>query len=412
MEQRGFVFLEENLSSPAQAVAAFLSRVAVAPRAPERVRLEDACGRILAEQIVADADYPSVRRSAMDGFAIDTARGAGVFVIAGEIAMGRPWAVPLQAGEALRIPTGGVVPEGADAVVPIEEVRLLGANVAIESALEPGTNVNPAGGDMLAGTPMLAPGTRIGGPQMGVLATLGITMVPVFPRPRIAVISSGDELVPPGMHPAPGQVRDSNRHAVYGALQGMGAQPFHGATVSDVPGALERALRRALSEADAAIVTGGSSVGELDRTPAAIGALGPPGVIVHGLRVKPGKPTVFAAVGSKPVIGLPGNPTSALVILEAVVAPIIAALAGAPLPAATFSARLGARVRTRKGWTWFVPVRLEGGANGEPDGWTAWPLPLRSSLVSLTAQADGYIVVPEEAEDLEMGSPVTVRRFV
>jgi molybdopterin biosynthesis enzyme len=188
----------------------------------------------------------------------------------------------------------------------------------------------------------------------------------------------------------------------------MGAQPFHGATVSDVSGALERALRRALAEADAAIVTGGSSVGELDRTPAAIAALGPPGVIVHGLRVKPGKPTVLAAVGSKPVIGLPGNPTSALVILEAVIRPIVAALAGAPPAVSTVQARLGAPARSRRGWTWFIPVRLE--EDGE--GSSAWPLPVRSSLVSLTAQADGYIVVPEEAEDLEMGSRVTVHRFI
>ncbi len=408
MEQRGFVFIEENLLSPAQAVATFLARVAVAPRAFERVRLEDACGRILAERIVADADYPSVPRSAMDGFAIDAARAPGTFSVIGEIAMGRPWGAQLQSGQTVRIPTGGVVPDGADAVVPIEDVQLSGQNVAVGAALDAGTNVNPRAGDMRAGTPVLEPGTRIGGPQMGVLATLGITAVPVFPRPRIAVISSGDELVPPAMHPGPGQVRDSNRHAIAGALQGMGAQPFHGATVADVPGALERALRKALAEADAAIVTGGSSVGELDRTPAAIAALGPPGVIVHGLRVKPGKPTVLAAVGSKPVIGLPGNPTSALVILEAVIRPIIAALAGAPPSVSTVQARLGASARSRRGWTWFIPVRLE--EDGE--GSSAWPLPVRSSLVSLTAQADGYIVVPEEAEDLEMGSRVTVHRFI
>jgi molybdenum cofactor synthesis domain-containing protein len=408
MEQRGFVFIEENLLSPAQAVATFLARVAVAPRAFERVRLEDACGRILAERIVADADYPSVPRSAMDGFAIEAARAPGTFSVVGEIAMGRPWGARLQSGQTVRIPTGGVVPDGADAVVPIEDAQLSGQNVAVAAAFDAGTNVNPRAGDMREGTPILEPGTRIGGPQMGVLATLGITAVPVFPRPRIAVISSGDELVPPAMHPGPGQVRDSNRHAIAGALQSMGAQPFHGATVSDVPGALERALRKALGEADAAILTGGSSVGELDRTPAAIAALGPPGVIVHGLRVKPGKPTVLAAVGSKPVIGLPGNPTSALVILEAVIRPIIAALAGAPPLISTVQARLGAPARSRRGWTWFIPVRLE--EDGE--GSSAWPLPVRSSLVSLTAQADGYIVVPEEAEDLEMGSRVTVHRFI
>lgn len=408
MEQRGFVFIEENLLSPAAAVATFLARVAVAPRAPERVRLEDACGRILAEHVVADADYPSVPRSAMDGFAIDAARAPGTFSIVGEIAMGRLWGAQLRPGETVRIPTGGVVPEGADAVVPIEDVRLSGLDVAVATALGSGTNVNPRAGDMSAGTLVLEPGTRIGGPQMGVLATLGITTVLVFPRPRIAVISSGDELVPTAMQPGAGQVRDSNRHAIAGALQGMGAQPVHGATVSDVPGALERALRRALSEADAAIVTGGSSVGELDRTPAAIAALGKPGVLVHGLRVKPGKPTVLGAVGSKPVIGLPGNPTSSLVILEAVVTPIIGALAGAPIPIVVVQARLGAPAPSRRGWTWFVPVRLE----AQDGDWTAWPLPVRSSLVSLTAHADGYIVIPEETEDLEMGSRVSVQRFI
>jgi molybdenum cofactor synthesis domain-containing protein len=408
MEQRGFVFIEENLSSPAEAVATFLARVNVAPRAAERVRLEDACGRILAETIHADADYPSAPRSAMDGFAVAAARAPGTFALIGEIAMGRPWGSRLAPGETVRIPTGGVVPDGTDAVVPIEDARVASRSIVVEAPLQAGENVNPRAGDMTAGTRVLVPGTRIGGPQLGVLATLGITTVAVFPRPRIAVISSGDELVPPAMTPAVGQVRDSNRYAIAGALQAMGAQPFHGATVSDVPGALERALKRALAEADAAILTGGSSVGEMDRTPAAIAALGSPGVIVHGLRVKPGKPTVLAALGSKPVIGLPGNPTSALVILEAVAAPIIGALAGAPVLFASVEATLAAPASSRKGWTWFVPAKLEAGETG----WVAHPLQLRSSRVSLTSQADGYIVLPEATEELATGSHVTVHRFV
>ncbi len=408
MEQRGFVFLEENLLSPTQAIAAYLARVPLSPRAPERIRLDDAYGRILAEAITADADYPSEPRSAMDGFAITAGGAPGTFAVVGEIAMGRPWARHLMPGQAVRIPTGGVVPDGADAVVPVENVRLSGTAVAVETALEPGENVNPKAGDMRAKSVMFEVGTRIRGPQMGVLATLGVTQVAVFPRPRIAVLSSGDELVPPGMQPQSGQVRDSNRYAIAGALQGMGAVAFHGATVADVPGALERALRKALAEADGAVLTGGSSVGELDRTPAAIAALGAPGVIVHGLRVKPGKPTVLAAVGSKPVIGLPGNPTSAVVILEAVVAPIIGALAGAPIPQDAVSATLAGPVHTRRGWTWFVPVRLE----RSPEGWVAHPFAVRSSAVSLTAMADGYIVSPEEAEDLEMGSRVEVHRFI
>ncbi|HTX57431.1 MAG TPA: gephyrin-like molybdotransferase Glp [Candidatus Acidoferrales bacterium] len=408
MEQRGFVFLEENLLSPAAAVATFLARVAVTPRASERIRLEDAYGRVLAEDVFADRDYPIAPRSAMDGFAIASARAPGTFVIVGEIAMGHPWGAQLGPGEAVRIPTGGVVPDGADAVVPVENVRTLGAVVTVNETLDAGTNVNPPAGDMRAGSLVLAAHTRIGGPQMGVLATLGIVNVAVFPRPRIAVVSSGDELVPPAMHPAAGQVRDSNRFAIAGALQGMGAQPFHGATVADVPGALERALRKALAEADAVVVTGGSSVGEMDRTPAAINAIGGPGVVVHGLRVKPGKPTVLAAIGSKPVIGLPGNPTSAVVILEAVVAPIVGALAGTQLSTPATEATLAAPVPSRRGWTWYVPVRLE----PKEEGWSAHPLAVRSSVVSLTAQADGYIVVPEEAEAVEMGSRVLVHRFI
>ncbi|HTU81526.1 MAG TPA: molybdopterin molybdotransferase MoeA, partial [Candidatus Acidoferrales bacterium] len=331
MEHRGFVFREENLLSPAEAVATYLGRVSVAPRAAERVRLELACGRILAEPILADMDYPSAPRSAMDGFAVAAGRAPGAFTVVGEVLMGRPWGGRLAPGDAVRIPTGGVVPEGADAVAPVEETRFGGGAVMVECALTAGENVNPRAGDMAAGSLALRAGTRIGGPQLGVLATLGVTSVRVYPRPRVAVISSGDELVPAAMSPAPGQVRDSNRYAIAGALQGMGADPLHGPTVADVPGALERALRRALAESDAAIVTGGSSVGELDRTPAAIASLGAPGVIVHGLRVKPGKPTVLAAIGSKPVIGLPGNPTSSVVILEAVCGPIIAALTGGPL---------------------------------------------------------------------------------
>jgi molybdopterin molybdotransferase len=408
MEQRGFVFVEENLSSPAQALATFLARVPVAPRAFERIRLEDASGRILAERIVSDADYPAAPRSAMDGFAIAASGAPGRFAIVGQVAMGRQWSLRLASGDAVAIPTGGVLPDGADVVVPIEHARVAGLSLTVDGTYAPGTNVNPRAGDMHEGDVVLEPGTRIGGPQLGVLATLGVTVVPVYPRPRIAVISSGDELVPPGMKPAVGQVRDSNRYAIAGALQGMGAQPFHGATVSDVPGALERALRKSLAEADAAMLTGGSSVGERDATPAAIKALGSPGVIVHGLRVKPGKPTVLAAIGAKPVIGLPGNPTSALVILEAVVAPIIAALVGGPLPLSTVTARLAARARSVLGWTWYVPVRL----HQDEAGWVAEPLQIRSSLVTLTARADGYVTLPEETEEIKAGSRVTVHRFV
>ncbi len=408
MEQRGFVFHEENLLSPADAVATFLARVTLAPSGVEDVALDDAFGRTLAVRVDADDDYPNAPRSAMDGFAVRAACMPGSARVVGEISMGGTWPRPLCDGEAVRIPTGGVVPAGADAVVPVENLRLDGDRVIVEHAIAAGENVNPRGCDMRHGEPIMLPGTRVGASALGVLATLGQVRVPVFRRPRIAVISSGDELVEPGRVPRPGEIRDSNRYAVAGTLRAAGALPVHRPTVRDVPGALESALREALADCDAAVVTGGSSVGERDLTPAAIDALGAPGVIAHGLRVKPGKPTVLGAVGCKPVIGLPGNPTSAFLILEAVMLPIVAGLVGGPVTAQTAMARLASDARSRPGWTWFVPVALR----HEAGALTAHPLPLRSSAVSLTARADAYLTIPAATEMLAAGTMVEVHRFI
>jgi molybdenum cofactor synthesis domain-containing protein len=408
MEQRGFVFHEQNLLSPDEAVATFIARAQPATLGVEHVALDEALGRVLAQRIDADADYPNAPRSAMDGFAVQAARTPGRFRIVGEIAMGRAWNGTLESGTALRIPTGGVVPSGADAVVPIELATLDGMDLGVAAAFESGTNVNRKAGDMRAGEPVLAAGIRIGAPHVGVLATLGVVRVPVYRRPCFAMLSTGDELIAPEAVPIPGEVRDSNRYAVAAALRAMGAEIRHMPTVGDTPGALELALREVLSSCDGAILTGGSSVGERDHTPRAIASLGEPGVIVHGLRVKPGKPTVLAAIGEKPVIGLPGNPTSALVILEAVLAPIVGAYLGAAPVLATVDATLASLVASRAGWTWYVPVNLR----QEAGSWMAHPLALQSSSVSLTARADGFIAIPEAAEIWDAGRSVTVTRFL
>lgn len=374
----------------------------------ERVALDDAAGRVLAVAIDADDDYPNAPRSAMDGFAVAAASTPGTLPIAGDVAMGKAWSAHLPRGAAASIPTGGVVPDGADAVIPIEDVRVEGGRVVIETAVTPGENVSPRAGDMRRGERILELGRRLAGPEIGVLATVGAFDVPVYRRPVVAVISSGDELVPPSARPRPGEVRDSNRYAIAASLRAMGAEVRHYPTVCDEAGALEAALASALRDCDAIVVTGGSSVGERDRTPTAVASLGEPGVIVHGLKVKPGKPTVLAAVGGKPIIGLPGNPTSALMILEAVAAPVIAALTGAEVLRASVSARLGMAARGRPGWTWYVPVALQN------DGGTpaAHPLPLRSSSVSLPARAGGYIVVEGGGDELPAGTLVTVFRFL
>ena len=240
------------------------------------------------------------------------------------------------------------------------------------------------------------------------LATLGVASVPVYRRPVFGVLSSGDELVPVDTAPGPAQVRDSNRWAVAGTLHALGAAVRHLPTAPDDPQRLESLLHEALATCDGVVVTGGSSVGERDLMPRIAARLGEPGVVVHGLRVKPGKPTVLAAVDGKPLIGLPGNPASALMILEAVASPIVSACAGAAVEAPVFEARLGAPLSKRAGWTWYVPLRVE--TNGTAA--VAYPLALRSSSVSLLARASGYAVLDEAIETLAQNAAVRVWRFL
>lgn len=401
-------FTVERLLPPHQAIVAYFSRVALAPPASERVSFEDSFGRVLARPIEADDDYPAAPRSAMDGFAVCAEAMPGEFDIVDEVAMGASPAAAISGRTAVRIPTGGMLPEGADVVVPIEDVRLANGSFVVDTAIAAGENVIEVAADMRRGEPVLDARHRIRAPEVGVLATLGVTTVDVLARPAVAIISSGDELVDPHVRPRRGEIRDSNRYAIAASLRAMGAIPRHYPTLRDEAAEFESTLQAALRECDAVVVTGGSSVGERDRLPRAVAAIADPGIIVHGLRVKPGKPTLLGADGGKPIIGLPGNPTSALMILEAVAAPVIAALCGAPVAAPTVQARLAQTARSRAGWTWYMPVRVR------EDGGTplAEPLPLRSFSVSLMARADGYIVMTERDEEWPPGTAVTVTRFL
>jgi molybdopterin molybdotransferase len=404
----------EALLTPAEARAAYFAAVTIAPPAVEHVGLADATGRILAAAAIAGTDYPAEARATMDGFALVAADGRSARRIVGEVRMGHAPPGPIGPGEAMRIPTGGVLPAGADAVVPVEDslesepAGGSGPVVVPDEGPESGENFTPPGSDMRPGDCVLDAGRRIGGPELAVLATLGIVDVPVFRRPRVAIVSTGDELVDAAAQPGRGQVRDSNRWALAGSLIALGCVPVQRPVAIDTPEALAAALRSALDVADAVVLTGGSSVGVRDLTPRVIDGLGKPGVIVHGLRVKPGKPTVFAMLDGKPVIGLPGNPASSLMILEAVAAPIFSRLAGeAATPETNIAAIAEQPFSGRAGWTWFVPAEVRYG-----DGRVlAAPLLLRSAHTSLLARAHGYVVVGPQPAVIAAGAVVSVRRF-
>jgi len=308
----------------------------------------------------------------------------------------------------MRIPTGGTVPDGADSVVPIEDTEENDGRVTPRKAPKAGDAITPAGEDMEPGDLILQAGRRIDGPAMGVLATLGCTEVPVWRRPKIALISTGDELVPPSERPGVGQVRDSNRYELAGAVRALGAEPVHIPRAKDDPQAHEAAIREGLRVADAVMLTGGSSVGVRDLVPRVIDSIGEPGVVVHGIRVRPGKPTVLAAIGSKPVIGLPGNPTSALMIFRNIAAPILTGLTGeVPRLKAPAIALAGAAIQGRPGWTWFVPVRL----SADGSNCVATSLGIHSSHTSSAVRADGFVVISEDRTNIAAGEPVEVHAF-
>jgi molybdopterin molybdotransferase len=304
--------------------------------------------------------------------------------------MGEDRTLTLPMGCAVRIPTGGVLPTGADAVVMQEHVRQSGGEAFISRPLGVGENVLSRGEDVRRGTVVLRAGRRLRSADLGILAGLGRVRVSVRRRPRVAVLSSGDELVPPEHTPAPGQLRDMNAAALAGLVRRAGGDPIAFPILPDDLPTVTEALQGAVARSDLVTISGGSSVGERDVVVDAVAALGPPGVVVHGIAIRPGKPTLLGAAGERPVIALPGNPVSAMVIFDAFVRPLIAALLGEIAPRRP-------SVRARAGRALAAPaeredhVRISLEARGD-ELW-AHPLPAKSGLLTSLVHADGIVVV-------------------
>ncbi|GAX89960.1 gephyrin-like molybdotransferase Glp [Effusibacillus lacus] len=382
----------------------------------EEVALYEAFGRVLAEDVRAAEDVPGFDRSTVDGYAVRAQETYGAnesmpsfLDLTGVVEMGGE-AGSVGAGQAKYIPTGGMMPDGADAVVMIEHAEEVGALLNVYKQVAPGENVIRRGEDVRAGQLILSRGHRLEPQDLGLMAAVGVSRVKVFAKPVVGILSTGDEIVPPETKQLkPGEIRDINTVAIGASLNSMGAEVIYGGIVKDQ---YEEYLARAkalFEKVDMLIMSGGSSVGTRDYTVQVMQELGEPGILVHGISVKPGKPTILAKAGRKPVVGLPGHPASALVIFDLVVRRIVNRLYDrTPHPFdPRIRARLSRNLPSAVGRSDYVRVRLE-----KRDG-EVWAVPVfgKSGLVSTLTESHGVIEIPGPKEGLLQGEWVEVNCF-
>ena len=394
-----------KLISVEEAQRLILERVERLPT--ETVALDDALGRVLAEPAAAAIDLPPFDSSAMDGFALRAGDAPGRLPVVHRIAAGSPAPRALEPGEAMGIATGGVVPDGADAVIPLEYVVENDNTIEIADTVDSGANVRPVGGDLRRGDVVVDRGTRLGAPQLAALAAAGRPQVEVSRRPRAAVVATGSELRPPGEPLLPGQIYEANSILLEGQLASAGADVDRLSSVADEEDAHREALARGL-EADVLVTSGGVSVGPHDLVRSILGEVG-----VHevfwGVSVKPGKPISFGVAGSRLVFGLPGNPVSVLVGFELFVRPALLALQGVSDPLPRFErGALASALERNPGRDEFVRARLTAGA----DGTVVEPLAGREShMIARAAGADALVLVARGEGELSEGEPVDYLRL-
>jgi molybdopterin molybdotransferase len=377
------------------------------------IETSTALGRVTAEDILAPHPLPEFPRTTVDGYAVrarDTFGASdsmpGYLKLAGEVPMGAAPSFALRPGQCALIHTGGMLPEGADAVVMLEYTQQLGGEVEILRAVADGENVIRVGEDVAAGQVVLRRGTLLRPAELGGLMALGITTLRVVNKVSTALISSGDEVIPAEQAPAPGQVRDINAHTLAALVQRSGGEAVYYGILPDDFSALQAAAQKALTECDVVVITAGSSASTRDMTAEVINSLGQPGVLVHGINTRPGKPTILGVCNGKAVIGLPGNPVSALVNGYLFVVPVIEKLLGLPQdrPKASIPARLTINLASQAGREDWWPVKL---ARSE-SGWLAEPIFGKSNLIFTLAAADGLIKIHPDATGLNAGVMVDV----
>lgn len=383
---------------------------------PESVSTFDALDRVLAAAVFAPHDLPQFTRSTVDGYAVraQDAFGASSSLpafldVVGEADMGRAAAQPVGRGQAILVHTGGMIPPGADAVVMIENTQLADErSIEVLAAPAVGENIIQVGEDVRQGEMILPAGQRLRPQDLGGLLALGITTVLVARPPRVAILSTGDEVIPPDQTPGPGQVRDINSYTLKALTQRAGGEPVLFGIIPDQRPALEAAVRQAVEACDIVVLSAGSSVSYRDMSVDVIAGLGEPGILAHGISIRPGKPTIVAVAGGKAVFGLPGNPVSAIVLFDLFVAPAIRLALGAE-PFSGFEpqvqARLARQISSAAGREDHIQVRLE-----EREG-ELWAVPVfgKSNLIYTLVRADGVVRVHLDSLGVEQGAWVRVR---
>jgi putative molybdopterin biosynthesis protein len=384
------------------------------PVGKESVPLDQAYNRILAEDMMAPFDVPPFSRSTVDGYAVRAEDTFGAdedrpiaLKLCGRVKIGEQPRVTIEEGTTAETVTGAPLPEGADAVVMLEDTVQKGDTVLIHASVSTGENVMKAGSDLKKGETALRKGQTLTSYEVGVLAALGVTRVKVYKSPKVAIISTGAEVVELGESLSKGKIYDINAYALSAAVKECGGEPINLGIVEDEHRKMEAALKKALSLADIVITSGGVSVGPTDIIPKVLNTLGKPGVIVYGIAIKPGKPTTVAVINGKPVFSLPGNPTSALLIFQLLVRPVVFGMARRPVEKLrTVKAITATRMFAARGRRTFVTVHLTRDKAGK---FVASPVPLGlSGAITTLSKADGFIEIHESQQFVDAGEEVRV----
>lgn len=383
----------------------------------ETIATSDALGRVLGESLTAPSDLPAFPRSSMDGYAVRAKDTFGAseslptyLTVVGEILMGKVSALTINMGQAARVHTGGMLAEGADAVVMVENTQVVDNNsIEVVRSTAPGENVVQVGEDIKSENLLLTQGHVLRPQDIGGLTALGFTEINVARRPKVAIISTGDEVVAPEITPKMGQIRDVNTYTISALTAQAGGIAIPMGVVPDERIALQKTAQQGLEEGDILVISAGSSVSSRDITAEVIANLGDPGILLHGISIKPGKPTIVALVGEKPVFGLPGNPVSAMIVFDLLVRPAIYWLSGCrTMPTVqTVRAKITRDIPSAAGREDYLPVRL---TTSRGQTW-ADPVFGKSNLIYTLVHANGLLQIPLDKSGIYANEEVEIRMY-